>query len=487
MDDHLDDHADKAPVSSHETNASGTFVLTIVGSLVRFGSALVFNLVFGTAGFGRLVVARTWGESIAAVSDLGGRGILNRLLPAMDHTGRASEARTLLRRYRVGTIIRGSILGLGTYALLRAFGEPDRLLIFGFVLAPILGAIGIEKAALQARGSLATATLIADLIQPVILLVLVAALPLLGQDSPGSGLLMIILSSLLGLMALYGVATKQAAQSADTTTQSADTTTQSADTTTQSQSADTTAQSADTTGAAGVSEEGLTLPLFVTQAALVISVGSPILIVDHIKGHAAAAVVSMAFRVVSLVQNLNMAVEGSAAPLLSKHHSSSEDQKIQDVIDESISLALLPTIILSIAALIGSPVLLWFMGTEYLAAWLPLGILLLGAIASAATGPSGSVLLMTGKAGVFAWLQAASTLFQVVASIVLTHYLGLPGTAIAVAVSIIGMNLALGIAAQRVRGLSVRPNAQHIRSGAQTLARRLRQAQEAFSSRTKES
>ena len=478
MDDHLDDHADKAPVSSHETNASGTFVLTIVGSLVRFGSALVFNLVFGTAGFGRLVVARTWGESIAAVSDLGGRGILNRLLPAMDHTGRASEARTLLRRYRVGTIIRGSILGLGTYALLRAFGEPDRLLIFGFVLAPILGAIGIEKAALQARGSLATATLIADLIQPVILLVLVAALPLLGQDSPGSGLLMIILSSLLGLMALYGVATKQAAQSADTTTQSADTTTQSADTT---------AQSADTTGAAGVSEEGLTLPLFVTQAALVISVGSPILIVDHIKGHAAAAVVSMAFRVVSLVQNLNMAVEGSAAPLLSKHHSSSEDQKIQDVIDESISLALLPTIILSIAALIGSPVLLWFMGTEYLAAWLPLGILLLGAIASAATGPSGSVLLMTGKAGVFAWLQAASTLFQVVASIVLTHYLGLPGTAIAVAVSIIGMNLALGIAAQRVRGLSVRPNAQHIRSGAQTLARRLRQAQEAFSSRTKES
>ncbi len=471
MDDHLDDHADKAPVSSHETNASGTFVLTIVGSLVRFGSALVFNLVFGTAGFGRLVVARTWGESIAAVSDLGGRGILNRLLPAMDHTGRASEARTLLRRYRVGTIIRGSILGLGTYALLRAFGEPDRLLIFGFVLAPILGAIGIEKAALQARGSLATATLIADLIQPVILLVLVAALPLLGQDSPGSGLLMIILSSLLGLMALYGVATKQAAQSADTTTQSADTT----------------AQSADTTGAAGVSEEGLTLPLFVTQAALVISVGSPILIVDHIKGHAAAAVVSMAFRVVSLVQNLNMAVEGSAAPLLSKHHSSSEDQKIQDVIDESISLALLPTIILSIAALIGSPVLLWFMGTEYLAAWLPLGILLLGAIASAATGPSGSVLLMTGKAGVFAWLQAASTLFQVVASIVLTHYLGLPGTAIAVAVSIIGMNLALGIAAQRVRGLSVRPNAQHIRSGAQTLARRLRQAQEAFSSRTKES
>ncbi len=482
MDDHLDDDADKAPVSSHETNASGTFVLTIVGSLVRFGSALVFNLVFGTTGFGRLVVARTWGESIAALSDLGGRGILNRLLPAMDSTGRATEARMLLRRYRLGTILRGSILGLGTYGLLRAFGEPDRLLVFGFVLAPILGAIGIEKAALQARGSLATATLIADLIQPVILLVLVAALPLLGQDSPGSGLLMIILSSLLGLMALYSVAGKHeaqpAAQAADTTPQSADTTTQSADTTT---------QSAGTTGTLEVSEEGLTLPLFVTQAALVVSVGSPVLIVDRIEGHAAAAVVSMAFRVVSLVQNLNMAVEGSAAPLLSKHHSASEDGKIQDVIDESISLALLPTIGLSIAALIGSPLLLWFMGPEYLAAWVPLGILLLGAIASAATGPSGAVLLMTGKAGVFAWLQALSTLFQVAAAIILTRYIGLPGTAIAVSLSIIGMNLALGIAAQRSRGLSVRPGARHLRSGAQTLGRRLRQAQSALSSKLKSS
>lgn len=121
---------------------------------------------------------------------------------------------------------------------------------------------------------------------------------------------------------------------------------------------------------------------------------------------------------------------------------------------------------LSFALSLGAALLMWFFGEAliglvygeaYAGAWLPLSILMLGALAHSALGMSGSVLTMTGHEVAVLRFSLAAACLNVVANLLLVPSWGLIGAASATAGSLALGELLKYLYARRVLGLDGSP------------------------------
>ena len=100
-------------------------------------------------------------------------------------------------------------------------------------------------------------------------------------------------------------------------------------------------------------------------------------------------------------------------------------------------------------------VFLGFFGSDFQAGSTALTIVALGQLVNAAAGPSGVVLIMTGHEMLAARAVGAGALANLVLAILLVPPLGVTGSAIAFASSLVLWNVALVVIARRRLGVNV--------------------------------
>ena len=116
-------------------------------------------------------------------------------------------------------------------------------------------------------------------------------------------------------------------------------------------------------------------------------------------------------------------------------HAAGDHAGLEQLLSRSARFALVATVAVSTCLLLAGPWLLSLFGEDYAAAWLPLAVLTLGYLVWAATGSSGSLLLLTGHQQLASGSLAAATGLILLLTIVLAPSLGALGVAIASSLS----------------------------------------------------
>lgn len=421
---------------SHRWSAALAYVAFGGGSALRFIVQLVFSRTLGVVDFGRFVVARTWGESLASFADRGYGASVVRLLPEYAATDRGGAYRWLLRRGVISAVAGGVVLSVSAIVISRALGADDLTLTIGLALVPLLAAVRILLAVLLSQHRLHTGMLITEVLQPIVLMALAGAAFVAFRADAVLALVMLGVS-LVAVIVLQALFIRPALPPR---------------------------KPGDVDGA-NTRRTGMLAPMFVIQSSVVVYRAADVLIADLVMGSAAAGIYAAASRVAALSHNINNMVEGTAAPKLSAAHARGDRTELQAIIDRSISTALVPTLIVSAGlAAVG-----WFMlalfGPEFTEGYAVLLLLLAAGIAGASTGPSGNVLVQTDGHRSFAIIQAVLVGGHLPLAWWLTREVGLTGPAWSTLAVTSVTNLWLIIVAKRTRGLDVVPRLRHLREG----------------------
>jgi O-antigen/teichoic acid export membrane protein len=142
-----------------------------------------------------------------------------------------------------------------------------------------------------------------------------------------------------------------------------------------------------------------------------------------------------------------------AASLISRLFYSDNKAELQDILR---SLAILSATLIAggvLTLLLAGKLILWAFGPAYVSAYPALIILALGAAFAALGGPSGAVLVLTGREGVYPVITSCGLALRLLLIALLGPSYGLVGAAIAWSISSITMTVALVIACRRLVGL----------------------------------
>lgn len=159
----------------------------------------------------------------------------------------------------------------------------------------------------------------------------------------------------------------------------------------------------------------------------------------------------------TLVSFTLMAMNLVIAPQVSRSVHGGDVQKLRQVLawtTRAVFLAALP--VGGTLILFGEPVLAWVFGEEYRPANVPMGILCVGQLVNAATGPLSVLYNMSGNERPLTRAVALFAVINVAATFGLANLLGMVGAAVAAAFSMGMLNVWLWYRAKRHVG--VRPN-----------------------------
>ncbi len=137
-------------------------------------------------------------------------------------------------------------------------------------------------------------------------------------------------------------------------------------------------------------------------------------------------------------------VNNTASPYAARLHAMEDMRRLQALAARSAGAAVLFALPLFIAfMLVGEDILVLLFGSAYSSAQVPLAILSVGYMASAATGPSDLLLVMAGQERVVGKVTAFVALANVVLNAALIPSFGANGAALATALSIVAWKSAL--------------------------------------------
>lgn len=413
-----------------------------LGSALRFVVQLMFSRTLGIVDFGRFVLARTWGETLASFADRGYGSAAVRLLPEYAASDRPRTYRWLLRRSVRATLVGGVGLSVAAVVAAVAAGVDQATLLVGLALVPLLATVRVLRGVLVAQHRLHTGNLVADVAQPVLMMAL-AWFAFVTWRTDAVVALVALALSLVAVVAAEVALIRRALPPLG----------------------------ADDGEPAPEHRSGLLGPMFVIQSTVVIYGASDVLITGAVLGPAAAGMYAAAQRVAALAGNVNNMVEGTAAPRLSAAWAQGDRRELQAIVDRSITTALVPTLALAaVCSAVGWFVLALF-GPEFTDAYPVLVLLLVAGAVGASTGPSGNVLIQTDGHRLFAVIQGVLVGLHLPLAWVLASQLGLTGAAVSTVAVTTATNVTLTVAARRTRSLDVTPRWVHVRGGVAMLVR----------------
>lgn len=167
-----------------------------------------------------------------------------------------------------------------------------------------------------------------------------------------------------------------------------------------------------------------------------------------------AGIYGLAFNVALVVTLPRIAVNTLFAPEIASLYMRSDKATMQVLITRSARWTLCVGAAIAIVLYIAAePLLAWF-GPGYEAGAPALRILLIGQVLVASAGSQLYVMTMTGHERAALVLLVSSALANVVASLILVHYLGSTGAAIGTTAALVVWNVAMAIFLKRRLGLS---------------------------------
>jgi O-antigen/teichoic acid export membrane protein len=193
----------------------------------------------------------------------------------------------------------------------------------------------------------------------------------------------------------------------------------------------------------------VSFPLMVVGMASISLNQADILLVGSLLGTEQTGVYAAASKTASLVSFVLLAVNARAAPMIADLYSRGDHKGLQQIANLATRWMFWPSLLLVIGLFLAGKFILSFFGPEFVVGYWPMLILAIGQLVNASLGPVGYLLSLTGYERLSARIYVISALIHVLLNLLLIPILGVLGSAIATAFTMILWNVWFFILVQK--------------------------------------
>ncbi len=187
----------------------------------------------------------------------------------------------------------------------------------------------------------------------------------------------------------------------------------------------------------------LSLPMLMTSTMTFIIGQTGVIMLGMFRPEAEAGYYSIAVKLATLTGFILYAVNSMAGPRFSELYHSDRLDELFYVAKKSAKLIFWTTTpVLLGFVLLGKPILYFALGPEYVVAYLPLVLLVIGQFVHSVSGATGLFMNMTGHQKVFRNIVCIAAVSNIGINLLLTPQYGIYGAAVAAMITLAGWNLA---------------------------------------------
>lgn len=386
----------------------------VLSAAVAFVVNALLARLLGVSQFGIYIYVLTWVNLLAMLSKLGMENTLIRFVAAYAAANEWNSFRGLLRfsmrLITVASVTTASVTAAVVLALKDRIGQAQtETFLIALFLLPLLALTGIRQGSLRGLQRVVLANLPEGVIRPLLIGILVAGIYWTLAAQPSA--MQVMLFNLLASIVTFGIGTYWLAKALPKEVMRASPTRE------------------------GRTWLRVSLPNFFIAGMHLVLGQTDIIMVGLLLGTDQAGIYAVATRLAELSLMGGMAANSIVAPMISKLFSTGKSHDLQRVVTWATRGIFLFTLIVCAALLgFGTQVLALF-GAEFVAGYIPMLVLLIGAMVVSSAGSAGYLLTMTGYQDQAAWIVGCAATLNVMLNLLLIPAYGLLGAAMATAVS----------------------------------------------------
>jgi O-antigen/teichoic acid export membrane protein len=413
------------------TSAFGTAILQAISNGLSFATAVLLARVLGTHGYGLYAFAFAWASFLIIPALAGFDQFLVRGIARYDVQKNFSHMKGLIRRAnQIVLITSTSLAGIGCLVSLALLSPSLRApFCVAMLLLPLTSLTLLRQGAMQAIGKVVIGQFPEYIIGPLLILAglgllvwigggILTPATALGVYAAGTGIAFVVGAILLWRalpVALHSVppnfATRKWIKAS--------------------------------------------LPIMMINGVWTANRYLGIIILGTLAGTNQTGVYNAVERGAAVILLVHLAVNMPLAPAIARLHAQHNLAGLERATEHMARTATLVSIPICTAFAIFPGLYLSLFGPGFGVGATAMSILALAQLVNAATGPSGNVLIMTGNERPAMWATAAGLLVNLILGVALVPSLGITGSAIAFASSIVFWNVTLTVLARRRVGANV--------------------------------
>jgi len=394
--------------------AGGSFAISALAAVIVFFSNILIARIIGASQYGIYIYALTWVNLLALLCQLGMRTSLLRFVSVYKVNGQWGLLRGVLGSSVKYSLIASMIIGTTACVfiwLLKDSISEDLFTTFlvALIILPLISVAALRQASLRALKRVVRAEIPDSLVRPILIMAITASMfvylsgDLNAVDIMQYNLVSAVVAFLLGTYWLVKALPDQVYK----------------------------------TPPAYSEREWLrvSLPLFFMSGMSLLLHKTDIIMIGIYLDSDQVGVYAIATRIAGLMTFGLAAANSIVAPMISELYSTGEYIKLQRLITLAArGIAVFTLVIFLIMSFLGAH-LLGVFGDEFVVAYIPLIILLVGQAINALAGSVGYLMSMTGHQVQAAKIVALSATVNIIANFLLIPVYGIVGAAVATAVT----------------------------------------------------
>ncbi len=412
-------------------SASGTAVLQATSAAAGYLTALLLARFLGHEGYGLYAFSFAWAGALALVATIGADRYLVRGIAVYEVDRQQQLMKGLLRRANQLVLVTSMAIAVGGCVVAVAWLSPSLRAPFcvAMFLVPLTALTLLRQGAMQAFGRVVKGQVPEFLIRPLLIVAGICALELLGNDmlSPTTALGV----NVVAVATAFAVGTILLLRTLPAELR--------------------------LVPPAYATREWVraSLPMMLITGVWLLNNYIGTLVTGTLRGPGDAGVYSVVQNGAAVIVLFLVAANMPLAPAVARLHARGDRRELERTTERIAWASLLVSAPVCAALAIFPGAFLDLFGAGFRTGSTALTIVALGQLVNAAAGPSGNVLIMTGHERVAARAVGAGALVNLVLGILLVPVLGVTGSAIAFATSLVLYNIALVLIARRRLGVNV--------------------------------
>jgi O-antigen/teichoic acid export membrane protein len=413
--------------------AIGTFIVKITGTGILFGLHILLARLLDVTQYGIYVYVLSWVNILVIISMLGLNTSLVRFVAAYNAQEKWGLLRGILRRSTeaviASSLLLSAIIGIVVW-FLRNYISQSLVTTFyvALILLPILTLTRLWGAGLRALKRVVLSSLSENIIRPLLIAAILTGSYFYFQDPPQAMQVMVI--NLIVSVITFVAVTRWLIKTVPEPVQQA--------------------------RAVYANQEWLkvSLPLLLLAGASLVLNRTDIVMLGAILGPSEAGIYAAASRIPSLVAFGLVSTNAIIAPIISELYYTGKNDELQRIVTLAARGIFAFTVTISVVLAVSGRYLLHMFGEEFVAAYIPLLILLCSQLINALAGSVGFLMIMTGHQNQAGLIVTVSAIANIVLNALLIPRLGLLGAALSTAFTMALWNVAMLFFVQRKLGIN---------------------------------
>jgi O-antigen/teichoic acid export membrane protein len=410
--------------------ASWTAVLQVVSTGAGFLTSLLLAHFLTSDEYGRYVFSFAWAGVLGALATLGLDRFLVRGMASYEVAREWRLARGLLRRTNEIVAVSSCLIAAIGCAVGLSMGGPLRgPFCIAMLLIPLTGLTLVRQGAMQALGRVVSGQFPEYFIRPVIIICAILWMHIAGSpklsaaSALAANVAAVVVAVLVGSALLRRSLPRLVAES-------------------------TAEFRTDIWLKASI-------PMMLISGAWILNNYAGILVIGVVGGSADAGVYSVVQSAASLIVLFLVATNMPLAPIVARLHAYDSSVELERVTERIARIGFFVSVPVCVVFALFPGVILGIFGPSFHQGSTALTIVALAQLVNAAAGPAGNVLMMTRHERAALWGIGTGVILNLAIGLVLVPSLGVTGSGIAFAVSLVAWNVILVLIARARLGINV--------------------------------